>query len=287
MVMFSSLALGDELEKPGKAFVDNGTIRLGVDLESGGSIFYFSLHTQRRNLLNHCDRGRFIQQSYYGDKDGSLWGRQEWRWNPVQGGDYKGHPAQLLEYRCTTDTLYCKSTPKHWATGADITDAVMEQWVSLTNDVAHIRYRFLYTGDHTHGPTHQEMPAVFVDHALPLLVFYKGDKPWQQDTLSSKVPGWPNEYQKRTEEWSAYVDEDNRGIGVYTPGTHDITCYRFEGPDGPEGSGCSYFAPIRTLAVKKGLNLEYNVYLTIGSVHEIRKRFYKIHSSKIDSNTKH
>jgi len=270
-------APGDEA---GKAFLDNGAIRLGVDLESGGSVFSFSRSTNRRNLLNHWDRGRFIQQSFYGDPDGSLWGKQKWRWNPVQGGDYRGHPARLLDFNSTSTTLYCRSIPKHWAKGDDITEALMEQWIVLKGNVAHIRYRFSYTGEHGHKATHQEMPAVFVDYALPNLVFYNGDNPWKEDTLTTVVPGWPNEYHKRTEPWSACVDDHNMGIGVYTPGTNDITSYRFKGSDGPGGSGCSYFAPLRTLAVTKGLVMDYDVYLTIGSVPEIRKRFYEIHSTK-------
>ena len=121
-------------------YIDNGKIRLGVDLESGGSIFYFSQSLPLRNLLNHFDRGRFIQQSYYGDGDGSHWVDKEWRWNPVQGGDYKGNPAVVIEYADTAGVLYVKSTPKHWATGVDIVGAVMEQWRYVATLFLHTMY---------------------------------------------------------------------------------------------------------------------------------------------------
>jgi len=260
-----------------KLFLDNDSIRLGIDLTSGGSIFYLSDSSTNRNVLNHFDRGRYIQQSYYGDEDGSRWGQNEWRWNPVQGGDYKGQPAKVLEHKAGKTTLYVKSTPKHWANGSDITDAVMEQWISLEGTIASIKYRFTYNGEHNHRPRHQEMPAVFVDASLPNLVLYRGDKPWRMDALTTLVPGWPNEYHRRTEEWSAFVDDNNWGIGVYTPGTTDITCYRYSGPAGSKGSGCSYFSPIRTLGITHGLVLNYDVYLTMGSVPDIRKRFYSLH----------
>jgi hypothetical protein len=81
----------------GEMFIDNGKIRLGVDLASGGSVFYLSESVPRRNLLNGFDRGRFIQQSYYGDSDES-------RWNPVQGGDYKGLAAGLIEHTSTSES---------------------------------------------------------------------------------------------------------------------------------------------------------------------------------------
>ena len=285
-VIFAFNAFGDESEKPEYAYVDNGAIRLGVDLESGGSVFYFSKSVNRRNLLNHFDRGRFIQQSFYGDKDGSYWGEQEWAWNPVQGGDYKGRPAQLADLACTTNTIYCKTIPRHWASGDEITNSVMEQWISLNEEVAHIRYRFSYNGDHSHNPADQEMPAVFADYALDRLIFYNGDRPWKNDNMTVVVPGWPNEYYKRTEERSAYVNKENRGLGVYTPGTPDITCYRFKGPSGPAGSGCSYFAPIRKFAITKDLRLEYDVFITIGKIDEIRERFYEIRSERQSLNLK-
>lgn len=44
-----------------KKFLSNGQIKIGVDLSSGGSIFWFSELPSEQNLLNHCDRGRFIQ----------------------------------------------------------------------------------------------------------------------------------------------------------------------------------------------------------------------------------
>lgn len=261
-------------------FIDNGQIRLGVDMESGGSIFYFSESKKERNLLNHHDRGRFVQQSYYGDEDGSMWAGKNWRWNPVQGGDYKGRPAKVLEHKSSEKSLYVKSVPVHWATGLDITDSTMEQWITLSGDIAHIRYRFTYQGKKAHKPRHQEMPAVFVDYALPNLVFYNGKKPWRNDKVARVVPGWPNERHKTTEHWAAFVDDKDWGVGVYTPGTSVMTCYRYKGKPGPKGSGCSYFSPIRTLAIKNGTVLEYDVYLTIGNVVQIRSRFKKIYRLK-------
>ena len=88
-------------EKP--LFLDNGTVRLGIDLASGGSVFSFGRASDQVNLLNHFDRGRFIQQSYYGASDGSLWNKKPWRWNPVQGGDWHGAPARLLSCSVVTN----------------------------------------------------------------------------------------------------------------------------------------------------------------------------------------
>jgi hypothetical protein len=76
----------------------------------------------------------------------------------------------------------------------------------------------------------------------------------------------------------AYVNDADEGIGLLFPGTTEVTCYRYEGDGrtGPTGSACSYFAPVRTFAVTPGFELSYKVYLTEGSLEEIRERFGKI-----------
>lgn len=259
-----------------RKFLANESIKIGVDLSSGGAIFWFSEIGDERNLLNHADRGRFIQQSYYGKPDGSKWVAKPWCWNPVQGGDYQGRPARLLETSETEGTLYVKSIPVNWAGGEDIDDCRMEQWISLKGSLAHLRFRFSYNGKETHPAKHQELPAVFVDLALGELVTYQGTEPWTGDALKPEQPGWPNEYRDVPEHWAAFVGTDGRGVGMLFPGTDKITTYRHPGPTGPKGGGCSYFAPIRTMAITPGLVFEYDVYLAIGTAADLRDRFAPI-----------
>ena len=259
-----------------KKFIENDQIKIGVDLSSGGSIYWFSELPADRNLLNHADRGRFIQQSYYGKSDGSMWAKKPWRWNPVQGGDYKGKPARLLETREEKGSLYVRSIPVNWAGGQDLEECRMEQWITLSDKVGRVRFKFTYRGTDSHPAVHQELPAVFIDYDLPDLVYYKGDKPWTNDELSKDQPGWPNESRKVTEHWAGFTGADGRGVGVLFPGTDRITTYRHPGKPGPTGGGCSYFAPIRTMAISPGFTFEYSIYLTIGSAGEMRARFMPI-----------
>lgn len=254
-------------------FLENGRIKIGVDMTSGGAIFWFSELPDGPNLLNHADRGRFIQQSYYGRKDGSMWAKKPWMWNPVQGGHYKGKPAKMLESKITETSLYIKSIPINWAGGELLEECRMEQWIALKDEVAMIRFRFAYEGKEEHPGRHQELPAVFMDYALTDLVYYKGDKPWTGAALQRDVPGWPNESRQVDEEWAAFIGPDGRGLGVYFPGTNRITCYRHPGPPGPKGGGCSYFAPIQTMTIKPGFRHDYRIYLKAGTPEEIRGRF--------------
>lgn len=203
-------------------------------------------------------------------------GKKPWRWNPVQGGDYKGKPAKLLEVKETEGTLYVRSVPVNWAGGQDIDECRMEEWITLADNIARIRFRFSYKGKDIHPSTHQELPAVFVDYALSDLVYYKGAEPWTDKAISKDVPGWPNESRKTDEHWAGFVGPDGRGVGVLFPGTDRITTYRHPGPAGPKGGGCSYFAPIRSMAITPDFVFDYHIYLTIGTAEEMRARFKPI-----------
>jgi hypothetical protein len=263
------------------AFLDNGVVRIGIDLSAGGSIFHFGPSATEANLLNHYDKGRFIQQSYYGRPDGSKWVEKPWRWNPVQGGGYRDEPAEVLEKDLSQTHLRLVSIPRHWATGEPVNEARMAALIRLEGPVAHIRFGFQYRGDVEHPPQHQELPAVFVDAAYTNLVRYEGNQPWSDGEVTTNVPGWPNQSATATEHWAAYVNDQGHGLGVFFPGTSQLTTYRFhgDGKQGPTGSACSYFAPIRTFAITPGLDFRYDVYLTLGTIGEIRARFAKIKST--------
>jgi hypothetical protein len=258
-------------------YLDNGTLRIGIDKARGAAIGHLSLSKDKRNLLNHFDEGRFIQQSYYGAADGSLWAGKPWTYNPVQGGSYEGKSAKTLDYKQEANSLYAKIEPLHWATGVACPEATMEEWISLEGNVAKIRMRMHYTGVTHEGKRHQEMPAMFVDYALPFLYFEKENKLVKHepiilgDSLSPEIITYETE-------WLAFVDEKNFGIGIYTPETKEAVTYRAKGDGtaGPGGSACSYVAPVRTLSLTQGTVIDYEFYLCIGSLDEIRASFSKL-----------
>lgn len=275
--------------RPGWTYLDNGEVRIGVDRTRGAAIGYFALVEDGRNLLNHRDNGRFIQQSYYGDESKGPDGRPEYTWhgrpwlyNPIQGGspDKSASALRVFEVGPAGTSLHAETEPRLWCdTPRNVPEASMRQWIELRGKVAHIRFSFAYDGPEHQTVLPQEVPAVFVDYELPNLVTYTGDAPWTGGALSRRVPGWPNEKNSMTENWFAYVDDQDWGIGVYTPGTEELTCYRFVGEHrttGPDGGSCSYAAPLRRLRLRKGFALSYDVYVTIGDLESIRARFAAI-----------
>lgn len=260
-------------------YLDNGTIRIGVDKERGSAIGYFALSKDKRNFLNHFDEGRFIQQSYYGDPDGSVWGKTPWVYNPVQGGSYKGENAKTLEFRQTDKEIHAKVEPLHWANAKACPEAIMSEQITLDGAVAKIRMQLNYTGETQKRNAHQEMPAMFVDFALPHLMFELDGKLVKH---APKILGkdLKPENIRYTGNWLAYVDDKNYGIGIYTPGSQEAVTYRATGRPGPNGNGCSYVAPVRKFQLTKNLVSEYHFYLTIGTLDEIRQRFAKIAAMK-------
>ncbi len=260
-------------------FLDNGQVRLGVKRSSGAGIAWFSMSGTERNLINHWDRGRLVQQSYYGEKDGSLWDKQPWTWNPVQGGDWKGQPATVLELRHTQDTLYSRSRARHWASGVELTNVVFEQWITLTGTVAHVRFRMTHSGTEKHPVSDHEIPAIFVAPDLETLVLYDGDRPWTGGALHRSKPGWPNEARTMTEHWAAYVDRTDFGLGAYVPEATRLTCYRF-GDGRADHGACSYLAPLTRFAVTPGKVFSYDVYLAIGKTDALRGQFSRLRSER-------
>lgn len=264
-----------QLEAEDWQFIENQSLRLGVKKSSGAAIGYVSASGATKNLVNHWDRGRLIQQSYYGREDGSLWGKQPWRWNPVQGGGYRGAGAELLDLKIDQQRLSSKSRPVHWATQEPLSECTMEQTIELQADVAKIHFRFEYHGKLEHPKCDQEIPAVFLEPELSTLVLYRGQQPWKNEAVDRLKPGWPNEYHSMTENWAAYLDEQDFGLGVYVPKAERLTCYRF-GDGKREHGSCSYFAPLIQLAITPEFLMEYDVFITLGSAAQIRQRFHKL-----------
>ena len=261
------------------AFLDNGQARLGVKKTSGAGIGWFSASGSARNLINDWDHGRLVQQSYYGQTDGSLWDDKPWRWNPVQGGDWRGHAARVLELKTGTNSLFAKTLPKHWASGADLPEVTMEEWITLTGKVAHVRFKMSYTGTNAHPVASQEVPAFFAQPDLDTLVLYDGEHPWTGAPLHRSKPGWPNEGRRIAEHWAAYVDTNDFGVGAFVPVAEEITCYRF-GDGRREHGACSYFAPLVKFAITPGKVFEYDLFLTLGTTSEIRETFQHIQNSR-------
>jgi hypothetical protein len=286
-----SESAGDETS-PKELVADNGKIKVKFDLTRGGAISWISLSGSERNLVNIADEGRYIQQSYYAGKsldrkaEGQSAHWSPWPWNPIQVGDAFGNRAKILDYKQDKDSLYAKCIPMQWDMNNRPAEAEMEQWTFLNGNVLSIRNRLTcHRTDNIYGDgifSDQELPAVYPISALKKLYTYQGNQPFENAPIKQLEviklsSGFWGRYDDIFEHWMAFTDDSGFGMAVYNP-----LCTRFlAGMSGEEGgeshdSSTSYIAPVKKETLYKNSVYEYEYYIIIGSLKEIRNTIYRI-----------
>lgn len=266
-------------------YLDNGSVRLGVDTSKGGAIVALQPSGglgSGSNVVNTFDLGRLVQQSYYsgptsfvpaGATQHPSW--SPWPWNPVQGGDAYGNRSTLISASNSGTQLYVKSRPKQWALANVDADCTLEQWITLSGSVATVRNRLTNArADTTQYPARtQELPAVYTWARLTQLKTYAGTAPFTSGSLTTipnVAPPWTTF--RATEGWAAYVDSNDWGLGVFAPGTVKF----IGGFAGTPGSGSTtspntgYIAPIRQEVIDHDIVYEHTYHLILGSLSSIR-----------------
>ena len=277
--------------------IDNGTLLLKLDLTRGGAISYLSLSGSTRSIVNIADEGRYIQQSYYAGRsvdrksEGQSPSWSPWAWNPIQVGDAYRNRAKILDFQKNGNTLYVKCTPMLWDMNNMPAEAEIEQWTTLSGNVLTVRNRLTcHRTDNIYAEgilDDQELPAVYPISALKNLYTYFGNLPFTNGILSNPVTvnlssGFWGRYvdDTVTENWMAYVDDNKWGIGVYNPICTNFIAGMSGQPGGEATSGAtSYIAPVKKEILNKNSVYEYEYYLIVGTLDEIRTKIYEIHSS--------
>lgn len=260
------------------SFLDNGLIRIGIDLNLGGVITHLS-SSKHGNVINSHDYGRQIQQSYYSGpapfgEPHPAW--KNWPWNPIGTGDVYGNPARVLEHRNDGRTLYVKSVPMQWALNNVPGDCTFETWISLFRNTARVRCRLNdQRNDRTQYPAHhQELPAVYTIGKLYRLFTYDGNAPFTGAPIrqiQNAGPPWAT--WKATEHWAALVNDDDWGLGVFHAGAYEFVG-GFHGPPntgGPLDNSTGYIAPLRKEILDHNIIYTYEYVLILGTVNEIRR----------------
>lgn len=300
-------------------FIQNETHKLGIDLLWGGALSYLedldsnvqavsvdghikvdSNASERYNaeavnnnvnLINRNDTGRLVQQSYYGtlDYDFGVYMENDWRYNPVQGGNQFNDASKIVDLKVTDTELYIKCRPLDWAKEKEyITPSYMEATYSLENGAVHAKCRFVDFSGYPEAESTQEIPAFYCIEPLNNFVYYSGKKPWTNGKLTNEPDlifwpdaGYPNFYSK--ENWSAFTGEfeDSFGIGVYVDGEEAFLAGVFErekttNEDPSKDGPTSYIAIVKNRTFKSFDPYEYEYYLATGNTTEIRSTFEKI-----------
>jgi hypothetical protein len=282
--------------QPKEISADNGILKIKFDLTRGGAISYISLSGSERNLVNVFDEGRYIQQSYYAGnaidrkKEGQSPKWSPWSWNPIQVGDEFKNRAKILDYKQSKETLYVKCIPMLWDMNNKPAEAEMEQQTILIGNVLKVRCKLTcHRTDSIYGEgilVDQELPAVYPISALSNLYSYLGSKPFTKDSISKPTvkflqDSFWGKYPTVTERWMAFADSSGWGMGVYNSGCTEFLAGIAGKPGGESKDGStSYIAPVKKERLYKNSIYEYEYYIIIGKVEEIREKVYQLHNQK-------
>jgi len=279
------------------SYLDNGTLRFGIDLNLGGSITYLAESSDRVNMINSHDWGRQIQMSFYsGPQPFTPNGKQPsktWAglgWNPIQSGDYAGNRSVVTEHHNDGTSLYVKCIPMQWPLDNEPGECTFESWIGLHDNTVSVRCRINNNrSDKTqYSGRGQELPAVYTNAPWYRLFSYTGDRPFTGGDLSQftktwtrleEVNGSPWENWSATENWAALVDDRNRGLGVFKPDTYSFMGGFFgkPGKGGAKDAPTGYISPIQGEILDHNISYEYRYILIIGTLDEIRKFVYENH----------
>lgn len=279
LLTLATIAGGDERT------INNGTIRLSVDLARGGAITELAESSGGPNLVNNHDLGRQIQMSFYAEprpyvEDGkgpaAHWAHLGW--NPIQSGDAFGNGSQVIEFSQTATSLVVRCVPLQWPLEKVPAECTFQMWIDLEANRVHLRCRLVNARkDRTRYPArHQELPAVYTNGPYHRLVTYAGPRPFRGEpveTIPQRPAGeFPWSYWLGTEGWAALVDDSGRGLGIHSPETiHFIG--GFSGTPGHGGTHdpqTGYVAPLLDEILDHDITYEYRATLIVGSLDEIR-----------------
>jgi hypothetical protein len=259
-------------------------VRVGLDTASGASITEFSLNGV--NYVNTNDPGREVQAGLW-DGDNADQSKPGF-WGTVQAGDHNFNGSPVLTQTLDTALIYTKTQPLHWipeyfgggSGDPRPSDIFIEQWLTLVaghGRAFKVHYRITHFGTDTHTNAGQECPAVYVNRGFDTFQYYSGSDPWTYDSIANYVmPDLPNlsPLLYTPEHWGAYVDSNNSGITVYTPGSYPYTV-GFNNP-GPPPDGTNDFSPSTTFTWYPGAVLEFDFYMIAGQAVDARPIVYEL-----------
>lgn len=282
LAYISSVRAIKELEygSEGKTIeLGNDMIKFGVDPFKGCGIGLVQnmKESDNFNMVNTWDYGRWIQSSFYGKPEGNKWNGKDWPMNGVQVGSWQNKKSKVDTCEKVSDTVVEAVTyPADWAGNTVRNDMAINTRMELLQDSVKVSVEFKYTGTDGSPVKNQEIPAAFFDRKLSSLMLYDGDKPWTDDKIRTEYPkGIDSPFRSKiTEPWAAYIDPNTgKGVGIFSPKATLITSYRVGPDENPAPSDCSYVAPLMNFALKNGESYDFEYYIAVGTIEEIRNIF--------------
>ena len=268
-------------------YLDNGRIRLGLDLEMGGAVTYLAESGGGSNMINSWDHGRQVQLSFYSgpvpfQPPGSMLDRN-WKalgWNPIQAGDAFGHGSKVTRWSNDGKTIRVRCVPLIWPLNNVPAQCAFEISYTLAFNTVEVASRLINARlDHAqYAGRAQELPAIYSNGTWYKLVSYLGGQPFTGGAPATLVDlndnkGWPWLNFYGTEHWAALLDKNDRGFGVFEP---DVCQFgggfagQPKGVGGPKDSQTGYIAPNLDEILDYNISYQFRYVLILGSLNEIR-----------------
>jgi hypothetical protein len=261
------------------------TVRIGLLKAWGAAIIEVSLNGV--DYVNNDDPGRQIQTSLW-DANASY--SPDWGYNPIESGDHFFNGSPVLAFTLLSDSIYTKTQPIQWApenfgggpSSPVLGDAYIEKWISVVpgfNRVFRVHYKITHFGTDLQADAFQEAPVMYVNPNVPNFSYYGGGSPWTGDTLSQHTMSFNCcDMLATTELWGAYVDNNSTGIAVYTP-------QQFPNSKGFNAGSTLQFTPMCPYTWEPGGILEFDTFVLVGNVNEMRAAIYALHNPQTSQST--
>ena len=278
--------------------IESPAVTVKIDKRFGGAITWIS-QKHGPNLVNTCDHGRLVQQSYYAGS--SLDRRAEgqspfwspWPWNPIQGGSFQGIPSVIEECAAAYGVLYCRLRPKLWDMSDETASAVMEQWTEFEPDMPDVirvtaRISCQRSSSDPWGKPelrHQELPACYFLRALNAVKIYQGNGSWTTCVYPHlSASGWGRVDPPR--KTMALFLPNGSGIGIYSPRADTPWNVGATGDSrsmDPSSPDTMHVAPLASVALTHSASFTYRCWLILGNEQSIASRVEELtarHSEK-------
>lgn len=169
-----------------------------------------------------------------------------WPYNPVQGGDEVCNLSQIIDYEQGDNYIYVKVRAMDWGNGfgrpevnhpdyelyknGRTSKSYIENWYTIKDGMLYVDNRFIDWNGFTNMediPKHTlEIPATYIVHPFHTFVCYTGHDAWNLNDNSydrqKELGGWWDENahvnEHHPEDWFAWVNNNNFGVGIYVPG---------------------------------------------------------------------
>jgi len=204
--------------------------------------------------------------------------------------------SQLVDVQFTDTRIYIKVRPMDWAKSGSITPFYMEDVYEILEDPLYGEYVSVtnkstdFSGYVHDNVRDQELPAFYGITPLGKLAAYKGGEPWTDksisydDNLGFWSPGTSANRFRATENWIAWLNEDDWGIGLYVPDVEHMLVGRNEytvdmsniGVDPSGAVSCTYTAPLGKFSMPTYDSFTYRYYLKLDNVTYSRALFQSL-----------